>query len=321
MKKNKIIWAVDPFSVEASTQAAAATALQALARQSLLEIEPVYVSVSPLNENGLNIAKKAFSKIIRSRKIRGLNSLTVVPAHGSGYREMAEALVAHAKLIHADMMIASKRAKKFSRWAVGSFSETLLFRAGLPTLIVGPTWKSRADLKHILFATDFSPPSHRAFLRVVEFAKMQGAALLLYHKLERARPSALDVILDSYYSFENYLMERRREVELDLTKWASEARKAGVPTGVLIEANVNVDVAEAIVKLSEKRKMMIAIVAHSGITAGANLGSAARRIIRASERPVWVLSPEKPKVKRVTPDVLVMTEPSMPFYQPEGHLG
>lgn len=320
-RKKKVIWAVDPFSKEASTQVSAAKALYSLTRENILEIEPVYISTTTLNGKTLELTKKSFSKILGKRKITGIKPLVVLSSRGRSNREMTETLVNYAKLSHAHMMIVSKRTQEKSRWAIGGFSETLLYRAGLPTLVIGPNWSRRIDLKHILFSTDFSPPSYEAFRQIVEFAKMQKANLHLYHKMERAHPSALDTILDTYYSFENYLSERRREAELDLEKWASEARKNGIHTETIVETNLNVDVAESIVKLAEKRKMMIAIVAHSGMTTEANLGSTARRIIRASERPVWVLSPQKVTVKHAKTAVRLTPESTIPIYQPEGHLG
>jgi nucleotide-binding universal stress UspA family protein len=76
----------------------------------------------------------------------------------------------------------------FSKPALGSVAEEIFHSAPCPVITVGPTIASEcaadADLRTILFPTDFSPSSLRALPYALSLAQVHHAMLVLLHVLE-----------------------------------------------------------------------------------------------------------------------------------------
>lgn len=81
---------------------------------------------------------------------------------------------------------------------LGSIAEKIFRLAACPVLTVGPHAKLPAgDIAHILFATDFTPPSLAAFPFAYSLAERECARLTLAHVVQPAPPAIDAVILPS----------------------------------------------------------------------------------------------------------------------------
>jgi nucleotide-binding universal stress UspA family protein len=297
MKNGKIIWAVDPFATDKSLQREAAWALRDLARQQKREIQPVYaLEMFPGNlpfEKPKDLIDQVTAKgqeeleeVLRRVKLPGLRPLRVLDSPVNTLRGRVDKLVAYAKAQGAELIVASTRARKGpSRWLTGSFAEALMLHSDVPLFLVNPSASVRAgDLCRILFPTDFSDQSQRAFEQVVGFAREIGGRITLYHKLTLDISPELGLALAAFPPFppvppqtlENEIRLRRKQA----SEWAAKAARLGVRVESFVDARVPGRVSDSILNYSKKGFGLIAMAARSGALAASLPGSTTRQVVR-----------------------------------------
>lgn len=185
-------------------------------------------------------------------------------------------LVSYAKKIKAGAVLVSTNARTgFVKQALGSFSETLVLSSAVPTVIVNPKAEVGPKSGVILFPTDFSESSWKAFHQVVQFAKNSKAKIKIFHQAHGETQSTTRSLAD--------------EINLHLEKWQSWSKKHGVKCSHLFQTGPK-NIADATLAVAKnERPWMIALATVTGPLAATFLGSNARRIVRSANCPVWVL--------------------------------
>jgi nucleotide-binding universal stress UspA family protein len=303
-KQKKIIWAVDPYG-DAKVQASAASLAHSLSLHS--DVEVVYVhgtsglpfEVERVRKEsvrfGLSRAQDRLNKMLSEFKYKPKKKPHIL-AHESVYVRMdVKTLVSYAKKKKADAVLVSTNAKTgFMRQVLGSFSETLVLESAIPTMIVNP--KAKVDTKPgvILFPTDFSNLSWKAFQQVVSFARSTNASIKLFHQYWGGE--AQDVPSDvSYFKDDRWLEgdslldEDLQKIKKTLLKWLAFAKKQNVKCSHEIKFGLR-NIADATLELAKKENTwMIAMATVTGPLAATFIGSNARWIVRSANCPVWVL--------------------------------
>jgi nucleotide-binding universal stress UspA family protein len=299
-KRKKIIWAIDPYG-GTSFQSSAASLARLLSLHN--DVEVVYVrgrSGFPAETEpaairfGLSSAETQLRKILGELKFKPRRPPQIL-AHGSPYvRSDVRTLVRYAKKVKADAVLVSTNARSgLVRQALGSFSETLVLESAIPIMIVHP--KAKADSKPgtILFPTDFSDHSWKAFQQVVSFAKTTGAKVTIFHQYQGEFQSVPEGV--SYFTGGRWLKGDRlldddlQKVKSKLSKWIDWTEKQNVPCHHVIQFGSE-NIADATLELAKKeRPWMIAMATVTGPIAATFLGSNARWIVRSADYPVWVL--------------------------------
>ena len=139
-------------------------------------------------------------------------------------------------------------------------------------------------MRHILFASDFSRASRRAFTAAVKAARDAHATLTIVHVMTPYVPIALD----QYVGPETW-----EQIETDARKWAttrlnalaSRAKAAGVRAKVLLCEG---QAAREVTRLARKMHADEIVIGTHGRTGFAKLllGSVASRIVATSTCPV-----------------------------------
>jgi nucleotide-binding universal stress UspA family protein len=116
-------------------------------------------------------------------------------------------VVSHLADLHdADLIVIGTHGRSgFEKMFLGSVAERVFRLSDLPVLTVGPAVAKappvEAELKNIVFATDFSETSRRALPYALSFAQEHQASLTLLHVVEHSdelSPAAVDRLRESF---------------------------------------------------------------------------------------------------------------------------
>ena len=315
--KRQIIWAVDPFAKDIVLQESTARAIQALIKGTSTEVEPVFLAefypfefantggaliglppdrVGEATRSMQAAGQKKLDKILKRTKIPGIKPLKLLsePYHSLGLT--AETLVTYAKQSGADLIALSTRARKGPvRWVMGSFAETLTLNSDIPLFVVNPLWKSSATFKHILFPTDFSVESKKAFGKVLAMAKMLGSKISIFHKVAYTVGPTFDSAFMPQALYKRILREEVQARQAEGQKWIVLANTMGVKASFTIDTQKGTTTEEAILAKAKAKPGITAMAARSGQISSAVLGSVARKMLRSSPQPVWVFHSERKK--------------------------
>ncbi len=298
----KIIWAVDAVSSDKKLQAATLKTLLALTKGSKVTIEPVTVLSSDQLRIPVSIFRRAekdyrlqvekdLQKWLLGFKCPELVSPTLLVRDILRESEDADTVLNYAKGAGASLIAVGTHVNRgFKRWFLGSFAETLLIKSDLPTLVVNPTMPSPSRIKRILFPTDFSKGSKEAFEALLPTALQLKAKVILYYKPDYMLPYTA-VTLGAVPDYSNYLITDLKECREEGARWAESAKQKGVVAEVVVDKKSGF-VDQAILAATKRFKVdLVAMASQSGRLTAAFLGSNARKVVRTSRRPVWVIHP------------------------------
>ena len=139
-------------------------------------------------------------------------------------------------------------------------------------------------IRKILFATDFSTPSVRAFQAAMDLAKQNKAQLAIFHALIPA------VIYDegetTYPALYSQIeVESKKQAEAGLARLKARAEKAKIKTVAQMRKG---PAADQILKAAKSQRADLIVVGTHGRTGLSKLllGSVASRVISMADRPV-----------------------------------
>ena len=317
----KVIWALDPFSSEPAVLRSAAWCLHGLSQAESLFIQPVFVWSSRSGRSALVDDHKflsaleqrgndRLSEVLDRIKIDGLQPIHVVAREAQSVRDEARELVDYAHEVGAQSILVLTHGRKgVSRIVLGSFAETLSLCCDIPLLTVHPNWNRSPEFKKILFATDFSSSSKKAFEKVLDFAEVHQSAVTLFHKSDSPLYPLYEFGLCWTPFFEDLVKVERTFSEQNGQDWIADAAKRGIAVDLIMDPCGTVSISEAILTKAGELECMIALAAQAGKTGAVLLGNTTRRVIRLSEWPVWtVVVPSDPAEGKKRSPVLVPEE-------------
>jgi Universal stress protein UspA and related nucleotide-binding proteins len=303
MAKPPILWAINPFQQNPKLFNRLKSLVQTL-MHSGMSVEPAFV-VSPAEANvalEFNVAAKGrfktvatreIQRVLKSCQLRGLKAPQVLVESRISLNASVKRLSDYAVAQKASAIVAGTHAHEgLRRILLGSFAESLLASSRVPLLLVNPSAKPTRELRRLLFATDFSPASLRAFRNFCDVAAWLKAGISLLHVLPTPFPwvtrASKYLWGDRAASVGEYL-QLLQEIRRDEAKdFVSVAKRLRLPMDLAIEPSTE-DVGKAILEQAAKLKVdAIALVAQTGRWQTALLGSVSRAVIREAEVPVWV---------------------------------
>jgi nucleotide-binding universal stress UspA family protein len=164
------------------------------------------------------------------------------------------------------------------------------------------------QIKKILFATDLSENSRRAFRYAVTMADRHGAGMVILHVLEPipgGAKQAIEMVLGEETSLKlreanemrvkNVLIGKRREDDLirnALADFYGESGATGAPFDTYEFLVKEGNVADQVIDAANKHACdLIVIGAHKGLLSHTAVGASAKNIVRQSRVPVLVVPP------------------------------
>lgn len=302
-QKSRIIWAVDPFQDSRGIRSNSVSLLRALTRKNSLDVEPVYIS-SP---NELNVALE-FSVPAATRfhevalkQLQGflvgisspkLLAPKVIVERNPSISVMAINLAKYAANQRASLVVLGTQSRSsVGHFFLGSFAETFLFHSKIPVVLLKQNSKKVTQVKRILFPTDFSPASKKAFTKLCQFAGQIGAAIIVHHvirKPEKVNSYIANQVFGSSDFVSEFLNVESRLCEREAERFVRLAKKLGVSASLVIESSsIGIDKA-ILVQAKRSRADMIGLASQSGQLKASFFGSVARKVIRNASTPLWI---------------------------------
>ncbi|MBI3541994.1 MAG: universal stress protein [Deltaproteobacteria bacterium] len=299
----KIIWAADPLEDRFLTTQSLKV-LRDLSQRTKASIEPVYV----LSDGLLNLAlpksdltrefkpasERALARLVARGKIATVGKPTVLVSAPSSRGSAAEALDRYARNQNADVILVNSHGRSgLKRALLGSFAETLMLHSKTPVLIAGPNTRRLAKLDSILFPTDFSKASKRAFAKVQQLARRLGASVTIMNvvvdPIEPFVQSGAALLAGGFVSTPGIVKEIYARNKKTGEQWAAEARANGIDARAVFDVDSSSVILSILHYAGRKRFGMIAMASESGAVSAALLGSVGRGVAREAPCPVWFL--------------------------------
>jgi nucleotide-binding universal stress UspA family protein len=139
-------------------------------------------------------------------------------------------------------------------------------------------------MRRILFASDFSKASGKAFTTAVTMAKANQATLTILHVIVPFVPIVPEQYINTV-TWEQIDRQARRWSQRQLVKLVDRAKKAGIrAVGLLLEG----DPAQQIVRAARSKRADLLVVGTHGRTGLSKLfvGSVAARVVATASCPV-----------------------------------
>lgn len=153
-------------------------------------------------------AEKRLADLLVSGRVRSIPH-QVLLGEGDLWSVLSEMLAEH----QADLIVVGTHGRTGVRkLLLGSVAEQIFRLASCPVLTVGPKAPrevaEEADLRHILYATDFTPAAERAAAYALSLAQEHQAQLTLLHVIQdSAQTGSQNVVL-----LQSYFVKRLREL-------------------------------------------------------------------------------------------------------------
>ena len=301
MEKRRIIWAVNPFEEERKLLRNAVVLPRTLSANAQFEVEPVYV-VSPAElrvslefsvpekERLHTVAKQALDRAVQILRLPNLLEPRVLVTHGLSLEATTTALSRHAETNGAELIVAGTHARKgVDRFMLGSFTENLLILSHVPVLLVNLGLKPVRNFRRVIFASDFSPESRKAFRRFCETFTPMNAEIILYHAVPKPPKWTLRSGTNLFVGDATKGRQEKLSMRKKLAQpFLEEATVAKARVELRIEEAEEKIYEEIVLKAVNERAGVIGMASRSGTVAATLLGSATRGVVRRSPVPVWV---------------------------------
>lgn len=177
-----------------------------------------------------------------------------------------------------------------SRWVMGSFAESLLWRSTVPLLFFPKTWSSKSSNRSILFSTDFSEDSARQLEYFL--SKFPAEKITIFHSVHFPVPYAAFEAPPQFSPdfFDQQESRAKKQFELwqkrfssfsTLLEFVVQSSKVGFLSG------------DEILSMASKRKVdMVVISAQADVLQRFFFGSAAFDLFRKNRLPIFVFGPK-----------------------------
>jgi nucleotide-binding universal stress UspA family protein len=311
-------WAVEPFEEDKYFREHALSVLRPFAEALGAPIQPI-TYIDPFRMSGdvplsAELASQARTDpfgALRTAAIERLRSmedkkfktgfaepmvLMVQPGELPSLREKAEEIsVLAAKHKAAFVALHTHSRRGLTRLYMGSFAETFVSHARVPTLVTNPSCVPPKKISHAVFPTDFSKESLAAYSSFIELAARLRARISIVHYLHVPE---LSVFIGSG--------QVASELTADLNKRSEELVRQGKKLTTLAAAKKvkamfqllpdrgRFDPSSRILKFAEKESAdLIALTAQSGELRATLLGATSRAVVRAAKCPVLVYRNQK----------------------------
>ena len=291
-QKYKVLITIDPTEPELRPTETSLAWFKKWASERDVSIEAVFVS---FGDNDRLMTKFGFSDYVNTLNLGKKVDSKILIEKSSSRRKAVNAVIQYSKKANDDLIVVSSHGRSGpGRLVLGSFAESLLATSPVPVLFLceGTDQPAQHSGK-ILFPTDFSEPSKRAFDLFLEQLKGYGGEVILYHAV--SPPGAIydtGVMSMPVYVPESYWLELREWSDRESDQMQKNAISKGFKVRAVIQDGV-LNTPMAIEKFAQDEKVdLIGMASLSRGLESAILGSVAKGIFRLRKWPVWVCGPE-----------------------------
>ncbi|MGZ3649772.1 MAG: universal stress protein [Bdellovibrionota bacterium] len=218
---------------------------------------------------------------------------TVEVHESTSRRELVNDVLRFSKAMNAEFIaVNTRRLLSAFPFKIGGFAEALISKSRLPVIAVSPKAKIPKRIKVILFPTDLSPRSHRAFRKTIDLAARLKARIHILHlELPIAAPYSFG---DVPVGFDGGWFVKAERLQLEAHKraaarWSNEASRAGVRSTHQVVLDP-VSLTKAILQGARKQKAdLISLASYRSSKTPALIGGTIRDVLSSARTPVLEL--------------------------------
>jgi nucleotide-binding universal stress UspA family protein len=308
---SSILLSIDPYQKGRKLMNRSIGIIKTLGKGLSTNVQPVYVAeksrlsrlkraLSRDSDNFEERTKEKINKMLKASKKSGIEKAEIL-FDDERNRQKDARIVATFGKNHGDMMIVAATGAQPGIRSIfdESFTENLVSQANIPVVTVNPLTKIPPKIKKIVFTSDFSAESSRAFAKICELAKKLNAEVILYSVLKQY------LYLDDISSFNvsttvegyNWIDFERKPIHSLAGVYLNRARRMGVKAKFYCEED-NISVPRAVMHYAHKVNAdMIALAAKSNSRMAHTFGTVTQRLIRRADLPVWVYNRSKQRIR------------------------
>ena len=303
LKPRPILCCLDPLErddagvltlIESARPFACGSEIRPVSVVSQVELNWPLEYMAPLQAKLDRVEEKTLKPMLKGLSKKLTLSPRVLMQKGSSRRQTAEAILAYAEREKAKMIAVKTHGRRgFERFRLGSFAEILLTMSKIPVLAINPKAEVPAQLKRVLFPTDFSVASRRALRASLPWIKESQARVTLFHM------SQFPIQYYSSYGEWQLGLDPRMAEQIQKDEENRARRRGlrmrrhlelqGIPCD-FVQYRANADLAHAITGACKKESADVILLASTASRwARAILGSVARDVVVTAPRPVLVV--------------------------------
>ncbi|MBC7693084.1 MAG: universal stress protein [Methylotenera sp.] len=300
-----VIWAMDPFQMDTTPNWDSVRELTRWVKAGKLALQPVHILSMPRPEGSRHVGLHHYvpaAQKLTDQSVHALGMSRALPAvviteKSSSTADAVRKILCLSGEVDSPLIVVSSHGRSgIGRLMFGSFSEKLLLTSRHPVLFLNHSEVSASvsPTSRVLFPTDFSTFSFRAFVRFLRDLTSKDSEVIVLHAISLYAMVATDYGATGAFSVpENYFSEQERLANDEGVKWKQAAQALGVPVRfVIADSGYSCNVAECIFDIAEREQVsLIAMASVSGELKSIVAGSVARDVIRKQMYPVWVCGP------------------------------
>lgn len=298
---SKILLAIDPLEKKLRPSDDSLRVLRNWLRQTGSKVEGVYVQSQTVDTNEMYDAVHRLDLALEHEI-----EAKVIVTTANTQREVIKSLVDYIRESDVEFVVLLSHGRKWlSRLVLGSFSEGLLADSPVPVLFLGSESTSgQHALYRVMFPTDFSEASKRAYLNFLDQVETFRPDVILYHYL-----STTDFIYEyAGISWDGYLFtgatinDQREWVQKEGEVWAKLGAENGLRIALVVEEGSE-SPSRAILNAADRFEVsLLGLASTQRPLESAIVGSLAREIFRSRKMPVWVMGPTSLRESRFIPE-------------------
>ncbi len=286
----KIVLAIDPLEDELKLKSNALKELRHFLHQVAAPIEAIYVLEAPRDDVKINqryqLARDALVNSVKELELKMPVTPTVLIDKTTSFRHQVQTLIHYAVKEKADLILLSSHGRHgLGKIILGSFAELLIQNSPIPVLLLGTQAKETATSRTVLFPTDFSKESERAFTSLLPDLKALHSKLVIFHSFT-PRSFFYDYALMGFGAYipENYWNEQKQIATKNGQKWLKIATGLGISTQLVFD-NKSVETHQAIQRAAKESKATFIALACN------KTGGVTSDLIRSQKYALWIYGP------------------------------
>jgi len=298
----KILWAIDPQPKFLKYNKRLLKSLSLFFAERGVIVQPVFVMSPDIFqiEQTFSVAfsqKLELAVLEESRNLLkkfeqgGVRPLKILRSTKPGQDQAALLLSRFARSQRAQCIVTLKTSPDYEGRGAGSFTQSLLFKSKTPLLVVPSDRLDLSALKTIVFATDFSTSSRKAFAHVLRYAKHFSAKVIVYHKIvsnmSALIQSGVYIIGGGWITSTPMSTAERKNAQKNGADFLNLARQSKVPAKLTLKGS-DVSLIDELTSLSKKKGVMVALGSESGKFESRLIGSVALSLLETSNGILWI---------------------------------
>lgn len=288
--------AIDPYEDELKPSAEAIQWLRQWLRSENATLDVIYVlSSNPSHSlfDACTIAEQRLRQAVSEFDLDTRVNTRLIYENTNSTRNAVYTVVQYAQEIEADMIFLTSYGRRWvGRLLLGSFADRILAISSVPILFLNQS-HSRQEGKRVLFPTDFSPASRRAFDIFLEQFKDTSPEIVLVHVLTSIAALYDYSLIDGTFTFpKHYFEDIHRFIQKESARWMSHAQANGFEIQFILEKK-NDAVTETLNQVAKNEKIDLIALASSKVQIPTRiLGSVASSLFYQRTYPIWICGPE-----------------------------